>query len=61
MTNGFIRSPVESSDKMTLSHFTLRILKDNLNLIWYPLESYVPYMAHEDLQGAPFRIPNKIT
>ncbi len=27
----------------------------------YPLESYVPYMAHEDLQGAPSRIPNKIT
>ena len=27
----------------------------------YPLESYVPYMAHEDLQGTPSRIPNKIT
>ena len=36
-------------------------LKTKFNLRNYPLESDVPYMAHEDLQGAPSRIPNKIT
>ena len=46
---------------------TCRYIENGIDIIFqgglynYPLESYVPYMAHEDLQGTPYRIPNKIT
>jgi len=115
MTYGFVRSPVESSEKMTKSHFPFRILKDSLlidnaagfasmvnrrkpqlvvtnnlhvnyfrpasegeliavgkvikqgknidvcEVSVYPLESYVPYMAYEDLQGTPIESSGKMT